>query len=109
MGLAAALIASTALALPEYATKTGEPCGTCHNSAAGGGLRTPRGQAWVAGERPVAVPMLDESLATLGVRLTGDPADYLAPSAPPPALKPLATRWEWKMRLIEILLDYGGN
>ena len=45
-------------ALPEYATQTGEPCATCHISPSGGGLRTPRGQAWVGSDKPGAVPAL---------------------------------------------------
>jgi mono/diheme cytochrome c family protein len=107
--LAVVLTVSAALAMPEYANEVGEPCGACHISAAGGGLRAPRGQAWVAQQKPATVPSLDESLRVLGVRITGDPADYLAASEPPSAPSPLATRYERKMRLVEILLAYGGN
>ena len=109
LALAVAFTVSVALAMPEYANQTGEPCGSCHTSAAGGGLRTPRGQAWVARQKPAVVPSRDESLAILGVRFTGDPADYLAPPVLPFAPAPLATRYERKMRLVEILLAYGGN
>jgi hypothetical protein len=104
-----ATAASTALALPEYATQTGEPCGTCHASASGGGLRTPRGLAWVARQKPASVPTLEESLVVLGVKITGDPADYLAPTTPPLPAAPLATRYERKMLMVEIMLGYAGN
>lgn len=103
------LVAATAFAMPEYATRVGEPCGTCHVSASGGGLRTPRGQAWVAQEKPNAVPTLEESLAILGVKLTANPADYAAPSLPPPPPATLATWYERKMRLVEYLMEYRGN
>lgn len=101
--------AGSVQAMPEYATRTGEPCGSCHVSAAGGGLRTPRGQAWVAQARPNSVPALTESLTILGVKLTTNPADYAAPTTPPPPPATLATRYEHKMALILRLLDYGGN
>jgi hypothetical protein len=107
--LAVACTVSVAVAMPEYATEVGEPCGTCHNSAAGGGLRTARGQAWVAQQRPATVPSLDESLVLLGVRISGDPADYMAPLVLPPAPAPLSTQYERKMRLVEILLAFGAN
>lgn len=103
------LLTTSVSAMPEYATRVGEPCGTCHVSAAGGGLRTPRGQAWVAQERPNAVPSLEEALSILGVRLTANPADYVAPTIPPPPPPLLATRYERKMRLVEYLLGYRGN
>src|SRR5512133_797798 len=77
-------------ALPEYATQTGEPCATCHLSASGGGLRTPRGQAWVGSDKPGAVPALADALALLGVHLKTDEAAFLkAPGAVKPAA-PLA-------------------
>ncbi len=108
-------------AMPEYATRVGEPCGSCHTSAAGGGLRSPRGQAWVAQGKLNTVPTTDESLKILGVKVTTDPADYIAPTpstiaqgvpAPPerqPKDAPLATRYERKMMLLMKLLEYGGN
>lgn len=65
-------------ALPEYSEQTGEPCAGCHISPSGGGLRTPRGQAWVGSGRPGVVPNLTDSLALLGVRLTVDEADFVA-------------------------------
>jgi hypothetical protein len=60
LGLLAALLwaAQPSLALPEYSVQTGEPCASCHVSPSGGGVRTPRGQAWVAEERPSTVPDL---------------------------------------------------
>ena len=45
--LALALTGQPTQALPEYSAQTGEPCATCHISPSGGGLRTPRGQAWL--------------------------------------------------------------
>ena len=65
-------------ALPEYSEQTGEPCAGCHISPSGGGLRTPRGQAWVGSGRPGVVPGLTDALALLGVRLTIDEADFVA-------------------------------
>ncbi len=71
-------------ALPEYSEQTGEPCAGCHISPSGGGLRTPRGQAWVGSGRPGVVPGLTDALALLGVRLTIDEADFVAvPGAVP--------------------------
>lgn len=48
----------TAHALPEYATRTGEPCAACHVNAGGGGPRTLRGLLWAARGRPDAIPSL---------------------------------------------------
>ena len=45
-------------ALPEYATRTGESCASCHVSPAGGGPRTVRGTLWIAAGRPDQVPPL---------------------------------------------------
>lgn len=45
-------------ALPEYATRTGEPCATCHVNPAGGGARTLRGSLWVVAGKPDQVPPL---------------------------------------------------
>ncbi len=47
-----------AQALPEYATRTGQPCATCHVNPAGGGPRTLRGSLWVAQGKPDEVPPL---------------------------------------------------
>ena len=103
------VVTPTANAMPEYATRTGEPCGTCHTSSAGGGLRSPRGQAWVAQTKPNAVPSLEEALKVLGVNITTNPADYLAPNTMPPAPAPLVTRFDKKLQLLERLLEYDGN
>jgi mono/diheme cytochrome c family protein len=96
-------------AMPEYATRVGEPCGSCHTSAAGGGLRSPRGQAWVAQGKLNTVPTTDESLKILGVKVMTDPADFVAPMTVPAPAAPLATRYERKMLLLMRLLEYGGN
>jgi mono/diheme cytochrome c family protein len=48
-------------ALPEYATRTGESCATCHVNPAGGGPRTMRGALWIAAGRPDTVPPLPGS------------------------------------------------
>ena len=103
------LPATQTSAMPEYATRVGEPCGSCHTSASGGGLRNPRGQAWVAQGKLNTVATMDESLKILGVKVTTDPADYLAPTPSTTAqgapAAPLATRYERKMELWE----YSGN
>jgi mono/diheme cytochrome c family protein len=72
----ALLPVSSADALPEYASQTGEPCASCHVSPSGGGPRGPRGQAWVASGKPGAVPDTLESLELLGVELSVDPAYF---------------------------------
>jgi hypothetical protein len=81
-------------ALPEYSAQTGEPCATCHISPSGGGLRTPRGQAWVGGGRPGAVPGLSDALAALGVRLRTNEEDFIAApgiKSPAPRIHTAAT------------------
>lgn len=45
-------------ALPEYSTRTGESCATCHVSPAGGGPRTARSALWIAQGRPDQVPQV---------------------------------------------------
>lgn len=45
-------------ALPEYASRTGEACATCHVNPGGGGPRTLRGLLWAAQGRPDQVPGL---------------------------------------------------
>ena len=67
---------STAEALPDYSAQTGEPCAGCHISPSGGGPRGPRGQAWVASQKPGNVPDMLEALELLGVELTVDPAYF---------------------------------
>jgi mono/diheme cytochrome c family protein len=54
-------------ALPEYSTRTGEPCGTCHVSAGGGGPRTLRGLLWAAQGKPDKVPPLPSTGASTKV------------------------------------------
>jgi mono/diheme cytochrome c family protein len=49
-------------ALPEYAERTGEPCGACHVNPGGGGPRTMRGLLWTAQGRPEAIPLLTNVL-----------------------------------------------
>lgn len=56
-------------ALPEYATRTGEPCNTCHVSPGGGGPRTLRGLLWAARGRPDQVPALPGVLIAPGVEI----------------------------------------
>lgn len=100
---------STAGALPEYSAQTGEPCFSCHLSPSGGGPRGPRGLAWVASEKPGAIPDLIQSLELLGVKLTVDPAYFTvtdlevqgpeAPEVPSGKGQPL---YHW-------LNDYDGN
>ncbi len=57
----------TAEALPEYATRTGEPCAVCHVSAGGGGPRTMRGLLWAAKGKPDKVPELPGLMIAPGV------------------------------------------
>lgn len=59
---------ATAHALPEYASRTGEPCATCHVSPGGGGPRTLRGLLWAARGKPDKVPALPGILIAPGVR-----------------------------------------
>lgn len=96
-------------ALPEYSTQTGEPCATCHVSASGGGLRTPRGQAWVGADKPGAVPDLTQSLELLGVHLDVDESAYVTvPELVPPA-EPLNLRAGEAKVIHNWLKDYQGN
>ena len=54
---------TTTEAYPEYATRTGEQCTTCHVNPAGGGPRTLRGLLWLAQGKPDTVPPLPGSSA----------------------------------------------
>ena len=45
-------------ALPEYGTRTGQPCTSCHVNPSGGGPRTLQGLLWVAEGRPDKLPAL---------------------------------------------------
>ncbi|UCC89608.1 MAG: hypothetical protein JSV81_09930 [Anaerolineales bacterium] len=107
--LTLALTSQPVQALPEYSTQTGEPCATCHNSPSGGGLRTPRGQAWVATGKPGAVPDLAESLELLGVHLEVDESAYVTvPESIPPA-EPLRLKAGQARAAHDWLKDYEGN
>lgn len=57
----------TAHALPEYASRTGESCATCHVSPGGGGPRTLRGLLWSARGKADQVPTLPGVLLAPGV------------------------------------------
>lgn len=62
-----------ARALPEYMTRTGEACATCHVNPAGGGLLTARGALWVAAGKPDQVPPLaDEAQVDRSAAEGGD-------------------------------------
>ncbi len=96
-------------ALPEYSTQTGEPCASCHISPSGGGLRTPRGQAWVGSGRPGTVPALADALALLGVRLKVNSADFVAiPRTVTPAVPPTAAPVQVE-RVRAWLRSFEGN
>jgi len=101
--------AEDAAALPEYSAQVGEPCSTCHISPSGGGSRTPRGQAWVGGGKPGAVPGLLESLELLGVHLEVDETDFTqVPEEIPPA-QPLQVEPDQAEHIHQWLADYPGN
>jgi mono/diheme cytochrome c family protein len=50
-------------ALPEYATRTGEPCGACHVNPGGGGPRTMSGLLWSANGNPDEMPAINIPIA----------------------------------------------
>jgi hypothetical protein len=107
--LALALSSQPTYALPEYAAQTGEPCATCHVSPSGGGLRTPRGQAWVADGKSGTVPDLTQALELLGVHLETDQSAYTAvPQMIPPAGS-LKLKTGQAKALYDWLKDYEGN
>ena len=54
-------------ALPEYTSRTGEACATCHVNPGGGGPRTLRGLLWAAQGRPDEVGELANILIAPGV------------------------------------------
>ncbi len=113
--LALALPGRPAQALPEYSSQTGEPCATCHASPSGGGVRTPRGQAWVAQSKPGEVPDLVAALDALGVTLDVNEADYvLVPETiAPPTNLPVTPATEQSSSISrEVqrwIADFGGN
>jgi mono/diheme cytochrome c family protein len=102
-----------ARAYPEYASQFNEPCATCHVSAAGGGPRSPRGQAWVwnwASGRQGAVPDLEQALAILGVKLTAEPGFYTRVTEERPQARLSAVSTPDKTRaVLDWLLEYQGN
>jgi len=105
----AMLPASTAGALPEYASQTGEPCASCHISPSGGGPRGPRGQAWVASGKPGAVPDTLESLELLGVELSVDPAYFTVTDLEVQEPEALEVTSGSGQPLYRWLNDYDGN
>ncbi len=103
------LPAKEAQALPEYAAQTGETCAACHISPSGGGARTPRGQGWIAAEKPGTVPDLLTSLELLGVKLDVDPAEFSdVPDEIDPA-QPLLLEPGQADLLHQHLFNYPGN
>jgi hypothetical protein len=96
-------------AMPEYATRVGEPCASCHFSPSGGGLRNVRGQAWVALEKPSSVPSTADALKMLGVQLPSDMSVYTNAPAMLPTPSPFKTRAQSYMSLVGRLLNYEGN
>lgn len=101
--------ASTGNALPEYAAQTGEPCSSCHVSPSGGGARGPRGQAWVASEKPSSVPDLAASLELLGVELNADPVYFTARAEPIPPAESPAIRPGSPRLIFDLLSGFDGN
>ena len=104
----ALLPVSSADALPEYASQTGEPCASCHVSPSGGGPRGPRGQAWVASGKPGAVPDTLQSLELLGVELNVDPA-YFTETTPQVPAEALEVAPGQGQPLYRWLNSYDGN
>jgi hypothetical protein len=109
MSLWLLLPSSTPQALPEYAAQTGEPCSSCHISPSGGGARGPRGQAWVASDKPGEVPDLVQSLELLGVELRVDPDDFIAADTEIQEAEPLEISLDQSQKLYRWLSQYDGN
>ena len=108
--LALALIPnSSANALPEYASQTGEPCASCHISPSGGGSRGPRGQAWVASGKPGAVPDTLQALELLGVELSVDPAYFKVTDLEVQEPEALETTSGPSQPVYRLLREYDGN
>ncbi len=105
----ALLPVSPAGALPEYASQTGEPCASCHISPSGGGPRGPRGQAWVASEKPGYVPDTLESLDILGVELDVDPTYFTVTELEIEEPEALETTTVKGLPLYRWLNNYNGN
>ena len=77
-----------------------------------GGLRTPRGQAWVGSGKPGAVPDLNEALSVLGVNLQVDESQYAAPAGQEaPAAEPLRLKVKEGQagKIHGWLAGYAGN
>ncbi len=111
LSVAAMLVfaAHTTQALPEYAAQTGEPCASCHASPAGGGIRTARGQAWVAASRPGTVPPTEEALSLLGVKLPADLSAFKAQNSVVVPPGPLSTKpGAWRALYVR-LHEFEGN
>src|SRR5512134_3646542 len=109
MSLWLILPSSSTEALPEYAAQTGEPCSSCHISPSGGGARGPRGQAWVASDKPAAVPDLVQSLELLGVELSVHPDDFSAADTEIQEAQPLEISPAESQNLHRWLSLYDGN
>ncbi|MBN1453913.1 MAG: hypothetical protein JW963_23055 [Anaerolineales bacterium] len=107
--LLASIPVSTAGALPEYSSQTGEPCATCHISPSGGGPRGPRGQAWVASSKPGEVPDTLQALELLGVELTVDPAYFMVTDLEVQEPEALETISGQGQPLYRWLSGYDGN
>jgi hypothetical protein len=107
--LLALLPVSTAGALPEYSSQTGEPCASCHISPSGGGPRGPRGQAWVASSKPGAVPDTLAALELLGVELTVDPVYFTVTDLDVQDPEALETTSGQGQPLYRWLNQYDGN
>lgn len=101
--------ATPAHAMPEYATRVGEPCGICHVSPAGGGLRNLRGQAWVASDKPAVVPSTTDALQILGLTLPADLSIYTVAPALAPAPTPFQSKLPTVSPLWPRLSEYEGN
>jgi hypothetical protein len=109
MSLWLLLPSATTQALPEYAAQTGEPCSSCHISPSGGGARGPRGQAWVASDKPGEVPDLVQSLELLGVELSVDPDDFTATDSDVQEAEPLQMTPDQGKQLHRWLSQHDGN
>ena len=105
----ALLSVPSAGALPEYSAQTGEPCASCHISPSGGGPRGPRGQAWVASDKPGAVPDTLEALELLGVELSVDPTYFKVTDLEIQEPEALETTSVQGQPLYRWLNDYDGN
>ncbi len=109
LALSALALAYPTQAMPEYATRVGEPCGTCHVSPAGGGVRNVRGQAWVAENKPNQVPSTLDALKALGVQLPSDMSIYTNAPATPRTAAPLQLQSQPLAPLLERLQNREGN